>query len=178
MEHAQWLKQIPENIGWYLSGFADGEGSFNISLKRDAEYKIRWHIEPSFNVSQRDVTILTLFKRYLRVGTIRQRKDGLYYYEVRNYRALYETVIPFFEKYRLLSATKKKNFSVFRKIVQLMQEKAHTNQKGLHEILMLRERLNEGRGRKRKYSLDDYTDSQTESSETIRRTSKNGKKKS
>ena len=30
-----WLKQIPEKIGWYLAGFSDGEGSFNVSLRKN-----------------------------------------------------------------------------------------------------------------------------------------------
>ena len=166
MKEEKWLKQIPNHIGWYLSGFADGEGSFNVSLKRDSEYRVRWHIEPSFNVSQRDITILTQFKRHLKVGTLRERKDGVHYYEVRNYRALHKKIIPFFEKYHFFSAVKKKNFSIFRRIVSLMYQGLHTSPRGLKKILMLRERLNKGRGRKRKYSLDDYFNSQTESSET------------
>jgi hypothetical protein len=168
MEDERWTKQIPLHIGWYLAGFADGEGSFNVSLKRDPEYQVRWHIEPSFNVSQRDRTSLVLFKRYLGVGGLRQRKDGVIYYEVRNYHALQERVIPFFKKFSFFSSTKKKNFSLFKRVVEMMNEGKHTNKEGLIEILRLREKLNEGRGRKRKYSLDDYIDSQTKSSETIR----------
>jgi len=170
MKEKKWIKQIPSRIGWYFTGFADGEGSFNLSLKKDSEYRVRWHIEPSFNISQRDVTVLNLFKRYLKVGKIRQRKDGVYYYEVRNYRALYENIIPFFEKYSFFSSTKKKNFSIFRRIINLMYQGAHKNKDGLKQILMLREKINKGRGRKRKYSLDDYLNSQIESPETIRQT--------
>ncbi|MBI2623977.1 LAGLIDADG family homing endonuclease [Candidatus Parcubacteria bacterium] len=152
----QWLKQIPPHIGWYLAGFADGEGSFNVSLKRDPEYQVRWHIEPSFNVSQRDMKVLVLMKRYLGVGTLRSRKDGVVYYEVRNYRALHEQVIPFFKKFRFFSETKQRNFSLFAQIVDLMIDGRHTTREGLEDILTLREKLNPGRGRKRKYSMDDY----------------------
>ena len=165
-----WLNQIPNNIAWYISGFADGEGSFNISLKKDADYVTKWHIEPSFNISQRDISVLTLCKRYFGVGTIRMRRDGVYYYEVRNYRALQERIIPFFERYHLLSTSKMRNFRIFKEIVIQMNQNAHLSKDGLHTILKLRERLNEGRGRKRKYSLNDYLDSQTKSSETIRQT--------
>ena len=168
MEDERWVKQIPNHIGWYLAGFTDGEGSFNVSLKRDPEYRTRWHIEPSFNVSQRDRTSLVLFKRYLGVGGLRQRKDGVTYYEVRNYHALQERVVPFFKRFSFFSSTKKRNFSLFKRVVELMNEGKHTNKEGLEEILRLRENMNEGRGRKRKYSLDDYLDSQTKSSETIR----------
>jgi hypothetical protein len=153
------INKIPQRIGWYFAGFADGEGSFNVSLKRDDEYRTKWHIEPSFNVSQKDKTILALFKRYLKVGKIRQRKDGIYYYEVRNYKALQEIIIPFFKKHNFLSSGKKKNFSLFQEIVSLMNKGVHNTDEGMKKILEIREKLNEGRGRKRKYSLSDFINS-------------------
>ncbi len=153
------INKIPCRIGWYLAGFTDGEGSFNVSLKKDVEYKVRWHIEPSFNVSQRDKTVLALFKRHLKVGKIRKRKDGVYYYEVRNYKALQEVIIPFFKKHNFLSSEKKKNFSLFQKIVFLMNQGLHNTDKGMKEILEIREKLNQGKGRKRKYSLEDFNNS-------------------
>ena len=43
-------KKIPSHIGWYLSGFCDGEGSFNISLRKKPDYKSGWQVVLSFNV--------------------------------------------------------------------------------------------------------------------------------
>lgn len=160
MKLEQWLRKIPQDIGWYLSGFADGEGSFNISLKKDAEYSTKWKIDPSFNISQRDISNLILFKKILGTGTLRKRKDGVIYYEVRNYRMLALRVIPFFEKFKFRSLSKQKNFSLFRKAITLMMQGSHLTENGLKEILILREKLNPGRGRKRKYSLDNYINSQ------------------
>ena len=150
----KWLKSIPIEIGQYLTGFADGEGSFNV-LMRKQESGNGWYLDPSFNVSQRDETILALFKRYLGCGTLRNRKDGVVYYEVRNKTSLYERVLPFFNRFQLLSATKKKNFSIFKDIVERMHGNEHHSYEGLKKILELREILNEGRGRKRKYSIED-----------------------
>ena len=49
----------------------------------------------------------------------------------------------------------------------MVAEKEHLTPNGLEEIMKLRERLNEGRGRTRKYSLQDYQDfCMRESSET------------
>ena len=48
---------ISQKIGWYLSGFVDGEGSFNVSLRKKADYKVGWQPVLSFNVSQREKTI-------------------------------------------------------------------------------------------------------------------------
>lgn len=50
----------------------------------------------------------------------------------------------------------------------LVRDNKHLEQEGLHEIVCLREKLNRGRGRKRKYNIRDYQTSQQESSETIR----------
>lgn len=97
-------KTSNRSIGYYLSGFADGEGSFNISIiRRKHDYKKGWKVTPSFNVSQKDDTIPILFKNFLECGKIRYRKDGICYFEVRRIDDLCHKVIPFFRKYPLLS---------------------------------------------------------------------------
>ena len=151
----QWLKEVPSQIGYYLAGFADGEGSFNLSLRKGEGYKYGWQLGLSFNVSQRDITNLYLLKRYLGCGRLKTRKDGVNSFVVENFNSLKERVIPFFERFNFLSSRVKTNFTIFKKIVKLMDEKKHLTQDGLKEIVMLREILNEGRGRKRKYDLKD-----------------------
>ena len=149
------IKKIPQQIGWYLAGFADGEGSFNVSVRKKGDYGIGWQLTPSFNVSQKDPTILFLFKKHLKCGGLRKRPDGIMYYEALNIKAHHDIIIPFFERFYFLSSSKKTNFSIFKKIVNLMHEGKHLSREGFHEILELRERLNEGRGRKRKHNLED-----------------------
>ncbi|MFQ5445127.1 MAG: LAGLIDADG family homing endonuclease, partial [Nitrospinales bacterium] len=139
-------------MGWYLAGFVDGEGSFNVSLRKKSDYKVGWQPVLSFNVSQRERTILALMKRHFGCGIIKVRKDGLHSYDVTNPIAIQEKIIPFFKKYRFLSASKKKNFSIFIKIVKLMSDKRHLNPDGFEELLQLRKKLNKGKGRKRKYT--------------------------
>jgi len=155
---------IPPKIGWYIAGFVDGEGSFNVSLRKKPDYKVGWQPVLSFNVSQKERTVLALMKRYFSCGIIKTRKDGLYSYDITNPMAIMTTIIPFFEQYNFLSASKKKNFSIFKKISKIMSEKRHLNYKGFKELLYLREELNKGKGRKRKYSLENVL----KSSETTR----------
>lgn len=157
--------QIPSNIAWYLSGFIDGEGSFNISFRKKSDYRIGWQPVLSFNVSQRERTILALMKRHFGCGIIKARKDGVHSYDVTNPRALQENIIPFFEKHYFLSQRKKYNFSLFKKAVKLMAEKRHLQPEGLKELVNIREKINPGAGRTRKYSKQDIL---LESSETIR----------
>lgn len=163
------IARIPVEIGYYLAGFSDGEGSFNFSLTRRPDYQIPWKVSVSFNVSQKDKVILALFKRHLGCGELRGRPDGVWYYEVRNLTAVVENVIPFFERFPFLSAKKKRDFAKFKQIVALMQRGAHLTTNGIREILAIREEMNDGG--KRRYAHTDILASIVESSETIRRAS-------
>ena len=163
------IKQVPSDTGYYLAGFADGEGSFNVSFRPRPDFQIPWKVSVSFNVSQKDRVILTLFKRYLGCGTLRGRPDGVWYYEVTNLNAVVENVIPFFERFRFLSAKKKRDFFKFKQIVELIQNGSHLTTDGIREILSIREEMNDGG--KRRYSHAEILASLIESSETTRQAS-------
>lgn len=163
-------KLIPPHIGYYLAGFADGEGSFNISFRKRKDYVLPWKISLCFNVSQRDKIVLCLFKQHLKCGTLRQRKDGVWYYEVNNFTAINENVIPFFKKYGFLSAKKKRDFSKFQQLAKLIEQRKHLTEKGVVSILRIRENMNDGGVGRRKYSKQEIIDyfKSEKSSETIR----------
>ena len=146
-------KEINQNHGYYIAGFADGEGSFNVSLKKRKDYVGQWKVTASFNVSQKDRVILSFVKKVIGCGTLRTRCDGVVYYEVTNINSLYENVLPFFKRFRFLSASKKRNFAIFSNIVEKMHRKEHLTKEGFTKILQLREQLNKGVGRTRKYTL-------------------------
>ena len=159
------LEKIPSSTACYFTGFADGEGSFNVSLIPRKDYRFGWKIYLTFNVAQRDQTVLLLMKEYFSAGRLELRKDGVWNYSINDFYSLKSIVIPFFEMYPFLSASKQKNFSIFKEIVEVMEKDGHFTEEGLEKIIILRETLNEGKGRKRKYSLSDYKKSR-ESSET------------
>lgn len=151
-----WLNKIPPHIGHYLTGFTDGEGSFSASLRKRKDHTMGWQIALTFNVSQRDKTVLVLLKRHLGCGRLTQRRDGVWNYTVHNVLAISDRIIPFFQKYKFLSSKSIRNFSLFRRIVKKVINHDHLTSEGLKEILILREELNKGRGRKRKYAFHDY----------------------
>src|SRR6267378_7790551 len=74
------VEAVTETLGQYLAGFANGEGSFNLSFRPRGDYRQPWKISLCFNVSQRDPTGLMLLNQHLRCGTMRQREDGVWYY--------------------------------------------------------------------------------------------------
>ena len=145
-------KRVPERIGYYLAGFADGEGSFNVSFRKRKDYAMPWKVSLCFNVSQRDKVILALFKRHLKCGTLRGRKDGVWYFEVNNLNAIEDNVIPFFNRFGFLSAKKKRDFSKFKQLAKIIKEGNHLNITGIQSILDIRKEMNDGGVGKRKYS--------------------------
>ena len=138
------VSEIPADIGHYLAGFTDGEGSFNVSFRPRSDYKLPWKVSLCFNISQRDEVILALFKRHLGCGTMRQRHDGVWYYEVNNFTAIVENVIPFFERFGFLSAKKKRDFSKFKQLAEMMRKGYHLTREGIEEILKVRLTMNDG----------------------------------
>jgi len=151
------LNLISQKVGSYLSGFADGEGSFNISvINREKDYRHGWKISLCFNISQKDDTIPKLFRNTIRCGTIRYRKDGICYFDVRKTNDLVEIIVPFFQKFPLLSG-KNKVFRIFCKALEIVNNKKHLTKDGMWEILKLRNLIVVGR--KRKYSNKEILDS-------------------
>ena len=163
------IARVPVSIGYYLAGFTDGEGSFNVSFRPRPDYVVPWKVSMCFNISQKDKVILALCKRYLGCGTLRGRPDGVWYFEVNNFNAIVENVIPFFERFGFLSAKKKRDFAKFKQIVALIQNGAHLTVDGIREILAIREDMNDGG--KRRYKHEDILATLVKSSETTRQAS-------
>lgn len=148
------VSTVPDRIGHYLAGFTDGEGSFNVSFRKRGDYAMPWKVSLCFNVSQRDKVILALFKQHLKCGTLRSRPDGVWYFEVNNFTAVVENVIPFFDRFGFLSAKKKRDFLKFKEIARLIQAERHLSKEGIDEILAIRRDMNDGGAKRRKYSDD------------------------
>lgn len=159
-------QQVSPEIGYYLAGFADGEGSFHVSFRPRSDFKIPWKISLCFNVSQKDRVILALFKRHLKCGTLRGRPDGVWYFEVNNFHSIYDNVIPFFKKFGFLSAKKKRDFQKFQELAEITKTDGHLSAQGIERILKIREDMNDGG--KRKYLDNEIVKKIKESSEAIR----------
>ena len=107
-------------------------------------------------------------KDQLQCGIIKVRTfDKLHSFDVTSPQDIILKVIPYFQKYPVLSDSKRKNFTIFCEIAKLMEKGEHRSIKGLRKILELRETINEGKGRTRKYGIADVFPLQ-ESSETTR----------
>ena len=146
------IKNIPEKNGYYITGFADGEGSFNVSFRKRDDFLIGWKITPVFNISQDEREILAWIKHILKCGTIRARKDGVYAFEVTNRQAIRQQILPFFGRFPFQSNKKKLQFRKFKQIFELLEKQSSPSYETLRQILIWR---NESSTKIRKRAYDD-----------------------
>ena len=132
------------SIGHYLSGYADGEGSFLVSFSPRLNLLTSLEVRPSFSVSQNHdrAEVLYLFKEFLQCGTVRKNSsDRTFKYEVRSIKDLVGKVITHFKTYPLLSS-KRKDFEVFKSVCRMVDRQDHLKKNMLKEIVELSYQMN------------------------------------
>jgi hypothetical protein len=165
---ATWLNAIPHDLGNWVAGFVDGEGSFNVPIRRERDRGLPFRVSLSFNVSQIGPEAPELLRQVFGAGTVRGRGDGVFYFEVTKPNDLEARVFPFFERFPLRSP-KANDLAVFRRITELVQLRRHLSPRGIEAILVLRGPMN--RGGKRRRTDEEIVEAlrHWESSEAIRR---------
>jgi hypothetical protein len=154
-----WIEAIPTDVGFLLSGFALGEGSFMVVARRRGDYAAKWKLSAAFNVSQKDRVPLDLFMKTLGCGSIRKAGNDGWYWEVNCLADIQNRVVPFFERFPLLGK-KAEDFRRFRAAARILATKDLSYQ-DYAEVLTLREQMNGGGKRRYKMQriLRDYTPS-------------------
>jgi hypothetical protein len=137
-------------IGWVI-GFVDGEGCFTVSFFKHPKSRLRlkWQVFPEFVITQgmKSESALEEVKNFFGCGKIYLNKrydnhhEHLLKYVVRNREDLLEKIIPFFEK-NCLRTAKKEDFSIFAKIVRMMDKGKHLEEKGLEKIRLMVLKMN------------------------------------
>ena len=84
---------------WFVTGFCDGEASFNVSIYIDKRIKGRvgWSIKPSFQISlhSRDIKLLLQLQEFFACGSIvikNNRNEGSF--RVNSLHELQNFIIP------------------------------------------------------------------------------------
>src|SRR5205814_4208621 len=128
-----------EFLSAYISGYADGEGCFTVSISPRAKLRAGWEVRPGFSVSQNGdrAEVLHVIQAYFGCGSIRpDRSDKTLKWETRRLDDLVSRVIPHFERFPLLSG-KRLDFERFAVVCRLAAEGAHRRREGLIEIVEL-----------------------------------------
>jgi hypothetical protein len=136
-----------ERIDGYIAGYVDGEGSFSISVQRNASCRVGFQLVPEFHVSQNGdrAQVLDVIRDRFGCGYIKpnSKRDQAVVFVVRERRALLRTVIPFFERVPLLS-TKRVDFEKFAQVVRAMAVGRHLEREGFRELLDIALSMNGG----------------------------------
>src|SRR5216117_1823040 len=133
-----------EFLSAYISGYADGEGCFTVSIAPRATLAVGWEVRPSFSVSQNGdrAEVLYAIQALLGCGSIRpDRSDRTLKWETRRLEDLLGRVIPHFVRYPLLSG-KRLDFERFVVICTSMAAGAHRRVDGLAQIVKIASEMN------------------------------------
>ncbi len=124
-----WLDAISADLGNWVAGFVDGEGSFNVPIRRLRGGALPYRVSLSFNVSQIGPEEPRLLQNVFGTGTVRPRGDGVWYFEVTTVSGLVGRVFPFFDRYPLRAA-KRYDLEAFRRVTSLIQLGRHLSPSG------------------------------------------------
>ena len=133
-----------EFLSVYVSGDADGEGCFTVSIAPRATLAVGWEVRPSFSVSQNGdrAEVLYAIQALFGCGSIRpDRSDPTLKWETRRLEDLLERVVPHFVRYPLLSG-KRRDFERFAVICTSMAAGAHRRVDGLIQIVKIASEMN------------------------------------
>lgn len=137
---------------YYILGLIDGEGSFTAYirspyLRKAVKRQVR--AEPKFylKLKEKDRDILYKLKYFFSCGNVYFQKDrrknhqNCYRYEVAKRDDLEKIIIPFFKRYRLKLASKRKDFKIFCKIMREIKKERHFTKSGLKSLYLLKQKM-------------------------------------
>ena len=105
-------------MGWFITGFVDGEGCFHVYIRKNKNSKLGWQVEPSFqiDINVKDQGVLVAIKNSLRVGQIYKSGLNSVQLQVRSIKEL-KVIIEHFEKYPLITQ-KYSDFNFLKMVVE------------------------------------------------------------
>ena len=134
---------------WYVTGLAEGEGCFCVSLALRSKLRLDLEVRPSFSLSlnERDLPLLERLHAFFACGAIRESVgDRTFKYEARAIGDLVECIVPHFESYRL-RGNKARSFDGFSEVCRMVWQGHHLERDGLRRIIDIAYELNLGRRR-------------------------------
>lgn len=133
--------KIRTQLAYYLAGFSDAEGSFNVSLiRQENNIRVPWKIRPIFSVRQKDSDILSYLPKILGCGNEPYiGSDEIATFSVTNLTALRKHVIPFFEKFTFQTLKKQQDLVNFKEILRILEKPENLlTHSDIKQILALR----------------------------------------
>jgi hypothetical protein len=129
---------------YFITGFIDGEGCFHISIYRDSRTTTGWRVKLCFKISmhQKDRALLELIKTSLGVGQIYKHGTNSIELRVNSVKDLL-VITNHFDKYPLITQ-KLADYIIFKRALELMNQKEHLTLKGLNKVVAIKSYMNKG----------------------------------
>jgi hypothetical protein len=141
------------------SGLIDGEGSFGIVVDKNKVRTLGWRAQLKFQIGlhTKDLNLLCLLQQHLGgIGSIHLARDrDIVNYSIDSIKGL-NSLIFHLEKYPLLTQ-KAADFLLFKKAVELVNNKAHLTVEGLKELVNIKASMNLGLSDTLKSEFAGYT---------------------
>ena len=128
----------------YIVGLTEGEGCFLVCLRKDNRIELRYFISQAIG----NKALLHKVQQFFGVGSVYQKKSAklgrlpAYVFEVAKRDDIYNVIIPFFSKNKLIGY-KAKSFSAFRTIAKLVKGRQDIRKLTNKELLYVR-KIREG----------------------------------
>lgn len=129
---------------WWLTGFVDGEGCFQINMLKNKEIKIGWEIRLVFSIGlhEKDKALLDQIQKLFGVGKVSRQGAKSVQFRVLSIKEI-KIIIEHFTKYPLITK-KRADFEIFKKAYEIIINKEHLKPEGLSLIVALKANLNLG----------------------------------
>ncbi|GJP72837.1 hypothetical protein CLOP_g3591 [Closterium sp. NIES-67] len=141
----------------FLVGLIDGDGCFSVSFLANKRILLGFHITGALTKSQ-----LRLFfrvkRRFDQCGSITRKRGtsskSYCRYQVDSFRDIKKCIVPFMDQHTLYTE-KAIHYAKFKKVVDLIERKAHLNRSGFLEIVEIAYDMNQA-GKRRKLTKEEY----------------------
>lgn len=108
----------------YVLGLVDGEGSFNVRVNKEKNRRAKVELKFSLKLRHQDKEVLDKLQKFFDCGKVYIQRDKrknhslCYRFEVQNRQDIISKIIPFFIKNPPKIPSRKRDFELFRKIVE------------------------------------------------------------
>lgn len=125
---------------YWLAGFTDADGSFQIKTISRKDRKFGYEIRLKLQMDQKKEFILNQIKKEFSGYLGFRKTQNTFYYESTSFSSA-KKVINYFDHYHLLSS-KHINYLKWRKVYRIIQNKEHLTEKGIEKIINIKKSMN------------------------------------
>jgi hypothetical protein len=120
------------------------DGCFHISIRNSPTTKLGKSVVLKFHIVQhsRDIELMKMLISTLGCGKIElMLQQTAVYFVVTNFKDILEKIIPFFDEYPI-KGIKALDYSDFKEVANLIQNKEHLTEQGLLKIQSIKSNMN------------------------------------